>query len=100
MSYVPLFAMRSLHAVGIVRIVVTVLALLASSLPTSATAAGPIADLDGNGTSDVLWRDADGGRNVIWPSANAAAQIRLATVANPAWIVAAVGDFKRDPWSY
>jgi hypothetical protein len=59
-----------------------------------------IADFDGDGKDDLLWRDAVSGRNVIWRSANAALSIRLATVSNPAWIVAAVGDFKENPWDY
>jgi len=59
-----------------------------------------IADFNGDGKDDVLWRDVASGRNAIWPSANAALSIPLATVSNPAWIVAAVGDFKKDPWSF
>ena len=59
-----------------------------------------IADFTGDGKADILWRDMASGRNMIWPAADAELTIPLATVANQAWIVAAVGDFHRNPWEF
>jgi hypothetical protein len=52
-----------------------------------------VGDVDGDGMDDVVWRDAASGRNEIWRGADAASQIPLATVANPAWKIVAVDDF-------
>jgi hypothetical protein len=48
--------------------------------------------------SDVLWRDSASGRNVIWPGADGRHAVALATVADPAWVVAAVADFTPRYW--
>ena len=48
-------------------------------------------DFDGDGASDLLWRNADG-RNTIWRSANAATQLPMHSVPGIR-AVEAVGDF-------
>ncbi|OGT59801.1 MAG: hypothetical protein A3E01_14670 [Gammaproteobacteria bacterium RIFCSPHIGHO2_12_FULL_63_22] len=51
-------------------------------------------DFDGDGASDLLWRHASG-RTLLWPSADARRQRRMATLV-PGWSVVAVGDFDGD----
>jgi len=55
-----------------------------------------IGDFDGDGKSDVLWRDDQTGSNAIWRSANAATRIAVTGVASQQWQVAAVGDYDGD----
>jgi len=64
---------------------------VASSYPVSMEA-----DFDGDGKSDLLWRNTADGRNVIWRSGNAATQSSVATVPAAAWKIAGVGDFNGD----
>lgn len=44
-----------------------------------------IADYDGDGKADILWRDATSGANVIWKSANAANQQPVKKLFGAAW---------------
>lgn len=53
-------------------------------------------DFNGDGISDVLWRNATTGQNQIWRSANNATQQAVSTVGNKAWQVVGVGDFNGD----
>jgi Ca2+-binding RTX toxin-like protein len=55
-----------------------------------------IGDFDGDGKSDVLWRNTATGDNTIWKSGNTATQQAVATEANQAWQVAGIGDFQGD----
>ncbi|HSR64486.1 MAG TPA: FG-GAP-like repeat-containing protein, partial [Xanthomonadaceae bacterium] len=61
------------------------------------TAGAPAyADFNGDGQSDVLWRNVSTGADVIWRSASAQAQQGMAPVADQAWRVAGVADFDGD----
>lgn len=55
-----------------------------------------IGDFDGDDRSDVLWRNARTGSNVIWRSADAASRQPVAAVTNLDWEIVAVGDFNGD----
>nr|MBP6796706.1 VCBS repeat-containing protein [Luteimonas sp.] len=53
-------------------------------------------DFDGDGKSDIIFRNSSNGQNVIWKSANHATQQQMAAVASQAWIIAGTGDFNGD----
>lgn len=53
-------------------------------------------DFNGDGISDILWRNFSDGRNSIWRSANLSTPQSVATVASQAWKVAGTGDFNGD----
>jgi len=53
-------------------------------------------DFNGDGVSDLLWRNVIDGRNSIWRSANGGTLQGVATIADQAWRVAGVGDFNGD----
>jgi hypothetical protein len=53
-------------------------------------------DFDGDGKSDVLWRNASDGRNTIWKSGNAATQQATTGVSDLSWMVDWTGDFDGD----
>ena len=55
-----------------------------------------IGDFDGDGVSDLLWRHATTGQNIIWRSANSATLRRVARVGSLDWKIATVGDFNGD----
>ena len=56
----------------------------------------PGADFDGDGISDVLWRNAATGRNGIWLAADRATQRAITAVTDLDWRMDAVGDFDGD----
>jgi len=71
---------------------------LRDTIPVIATfrvsrASRPVADFNGDGRSDVLWRNLSTGSNVVWRSATSATQQPLTPVASQAWQVADTGDF-------
>jgi len=68
------------------------------TVPTLSWHVVGVGDFNGDNMSDVLWRDSASGRNVIWPGANGRQAVALATVADQAWVVAAVGDFTPRYW--
>jgi hypothetical protein len=55
-------------------------------------------DFDGNGTSDILWRNTATGDNAIWrmDGTSLLLSTSLAPVANTAWQIVASGDFNGD----
>jgi len=55
-------------------------------------------DFNGDGRSDILWRNSTTGEDVIWLMNGAAisSSVRFATVADPNWSIAGVGDFNGD----
>ena len=55
-----------------------------------------VGDFDGDGRSDLFWRNVQRGANVIWLSANDATQQSAAGVSNLNWTVVGVGDFDGD----
>lgn len=55
-----------------------------------------IGDFDGDGRSDILWRDATTGHDAIWRSGDSTTRLAIANVTDLNWKVAAVGDFDGD----
>jgi hypothetical protein len=53
-------------------------------------------DFNGDGASDVLWRNTADGRNVIWRSADSTTPQAVSRVASQAWRVVGAGDFNGD----
>ena len=53
-------------------------------------------DFDGDGRTDVFWRNGLTGANVVWRSANPTTQQAVAAVADPDWQPVAAGDFNGD----
>lgn len=53
-------------------------------------------DFNGDGGSDVFWRNTSTGGNTIWKSGNAATTQVVAGVASQAWKVVGIGDFNGD----
>lgn len=56
----------------------------------------PDSDFNGDGKSDILWRNLGNGTNTIWRSADSATTQAVATVGSLAWRVVGVGDFDGD----
>lgn len=54
------------------------------------------ADFDGDGFSDILWRNISTGANTIWKSAKSTLQQAMNGVTDQAWQVAGTGDFNAD----
>ena len=61
----------------------------------SFSAAGAAGDFNGDGQSDILWRNGITGANVIWQSANSATSQAVTAVALT-WNIAGTGDFDGD----
>jgi len=53
-------------------------------------------DFDGDGHSDVFWRNTGFGNDAIWRSANSATAMAAPTVSDQRWQVVATGDFDGD----
>jgi cysteine-rich repeat protein len=53
-------------------------------------------DFNGDGRSDLLWRNSSTGSNGIWLSGNAATLRAVSAIADPNWMVAGRGDFDGD----
>jgi hypothetical protein len=53
-------------------------------------------DVDGDGKSDILWRNSATGQSALWDNGNSASGHFLTTVADPTWKMAGVGDFGGD----
>lgn len=70
---------------------------LVASFRTGTVPLGPAdSDFNGDGVSDVLWRNTNDGRNVVWRSASSATPQAVTAVTAQAWKVAGVGDFNGD----
>ena len=70
--------------------------LIAAFRSTVVTTVAKQGDFNGDGLSDILWRNRDNGRNAIWRSGNSATPQAVSTVDSQAWKVAGVGDFNGD----
>ncbi|MUV13684.1 FG-GAP-like repeat-containing protein [Noviluteimonas gilva] len=57
--------------------------------------ARPWADFNGDGRSDLAWRNLSG-QNAIWYSANSATRVGVTAVTNLQWRIAGIGDFNGD----
>jgi hypothetical protein len=53
-------------------------------------------DFNGDGRSDILWRNWSTGTDVIWRSANSATSQAVTSVSNLSWHIVGVGDFNGD----
>jgi hypothetical protein len=53
-------------------------------------------DFDGDGKSDILWRNGVNGQNTIWKSGSSAMVQSVVTVGDPAWKMVGSGDFNAD----
>jgi chitodextrinase len=75
-----------------------------NSAPTAAVSVktrprrGARADFDGNGKSDIVWRNSATGDNAMWlmNGAAVASSTTFSTIADFAWSIAGVGDFDGD----
>jgi hypothetical protein len=54
-----------------------------------------VADFNGDGKSDLLWRNTATGANTIWRSGSSATPQSVASQAT-AWVAAATGDYNGD----
>ena len=71
-------------------------AAVMAAFPVLAASAATHNDFDGNGRSDLLWRNAENGLNVIWPNAVSTWARSLKPVSNLDWRIAGCGDFDGD----
>ena len=53
-------------------------------------------DFNGDGKSDLVWRNVSTGADAIWLSGNSATKQSVATIADPNWKIAGAGDFNGD----
>lgn len=53
-------------------------------------------DFNGDGVSDILWRNASSGLNAIWRSANVSLRTNVTQVTDAHWKVVGTGDFNGD----
>jgi len=65
------------------------------AMPTLATSG----DFNGDGKSDVFWRNSSTGADAIWKSGNPSTPQLVASVSNLSWVVAGKGDFDGDGMS-
>ncbi|WP_166211175.1 FG-GAP-like repeat-containing protein [Cognatiluteimonas telluris] len=72
------------------------LGLLLAAACAVADASPVVADFDGDGASDLFWRNSDTGGNALWRAADRATQQAVANVTDPAWRVVGAGDFDGD----
>lgn len=85
-------ANESDNALGLATTLPMVAAFRATVVPLGV----PRHDFNGDGVSDLLWRNSSDGRNSIWLGAKSATPASVATVASQAWQVRGVGDFNGD----
>ena len=71
----------------------TVHALTAGRFTPSASR---LPDLDGDGTADIIWKDATSGAYAFWLMANGAASSASVFAISDEWSIAATGDFDGD----
>lgn len=71
-------------------------AAVMAAFPVLAASAATHNDFDGDGRSDLLWRNAENGFDVIWPNAASAAARNIERVSNLDWRIAGCGDFDGD----
>ena len=57
---------------------------------------GGVSDYNGDGVSDILWRNLRNGRNTIWKSANNATEQGVTALGSLTWKIVGSGDFDGD----
>lgn len=69
-----------------------------NTISASGTGKPVAGDINGDGMSDLIWRNPTTGANLIWylNGANVIGQQSLPSVADPAWQLVATGDLNRD----
>src|SRR5438552_4148070 len=77
------------------RVLLAFLSLILGSL-ASASGAAPRPDFDGNGTTDLIWRNSASGQTVVWLMNGTSASSSAFIMNDPTWVVAASGDFNGD----
>lgn len=80
------------NALGLATTVPGIAAFRATVIPLGI----PRHDFNGDGVSDLLWRNGNDGRGSIWLGADSASTAAVATVASQAWQIRGVGDFNGD----
>jgi hypothetical protein len=70
--------------------------IIAGFRATVVPLAGVRSDFDGDGKSDVIFRNTGSGKNVIWKSASSSTQQAMTAVTSQAWTIPGTGDFNRD----
>lgn len=60
------------------------------------TEAGSHHDFNGDGVSDIAWRNLDTGANLVWRSADAGRPQAITGVTSQAWKIVGTGDFNGD----
>lgn len=53
-------------------------------------------DFNGDGRSDLVWRNFSNGQNQVWPHARSSGYYAISTVPDQAWAIAAIADFDGD----
>jgi hypothetical protein len=71
---------------------------LIAGFRSSVVSTGAVArnDFNGDGRSDVFWRDFRGGGNIIWLGANSGTRQTMSAVSDLSWKPVATGDFDGD----
>jgi hypothetical protein len=70
--------------------------VIASFYTSLAGSSRPRGDFNGDGRSDILWRNLSSGANQAWSAGNNAAQIPVALVASTSWDIVGTGDVDGD----
>jgi len=79
-----------------------ILQALAVAVPLAGIATGasatfkPTSDFDGDGRSDVGWRNYSSGADTAWLAANSATRLSMPSVVNTNWFVVGSADFDGD----
>lgn len=71
-------------------------ALLGIAWTVTVLAAAPRPDFDGNGTTDLLWRNSVSGQTTIWLMSGTSPAATATIISDPTWQVTALGDFNGD----
>ncbi|WP_162314766.1 FG-GAP-like repeat-containing protein [Pseudoxanthomonas yeongjuensis] len=70
--------------------------IIATFRATVVPIGGAVSDFNGDGVSDILWRNLSSGRSTIWKSANSTTEQGVATLSDLTWKMVGSGDFDGD----
>lgn len=79
-----------------VRSMVQTMPIIAQFRATVVPLGKPDHDFDGDGQSDILWRNTTSGSNAIWRSADLSTVQAVTAIPNLSWRIAGTGDFNGD----